>query len=88
MRENTRSHYLACVAGRLFLFHCGLGSRAMLAGVLAMGAFAATSVRFDPASTEIGPFPSDALTVFDSSQKTGRHINLPLPDCESRRAPK
>jgi dienelactone hydrolase len=81
MRENTPSHYLACVAGRLFLFHCGVGSRAMLAGVLAMGAFAATSVRFDPASTEIGPFPSDALTVFDSSQKTGRRINLPLPDC-------
>ena len=53
----------------------------MLAGVLAMGAFAATSVRFDPASTETGPFPSDALTVFDSSQKTGRRINLPLPDC-------
>jgi len=38
---------------------------------------------FDPASPEIGPFPSDALTVPDARQKTGLRMNLPLPDCQA-----
>ncbi|HEY3441233.1 MAG TPA: Ig-like domain-containing protein [Paludibaculum sp.] len=38
-------------------------------------------VQFDPARPEIGPFPSDFLTVEDSAQRTGRRVNLPLPDC-------
>lgn len=41
-------------------------------------------VRFDPANPEIGPFPTDALTVADPSQKTGRRVNLPLPDCAAQ----
>lgn len=31
------------------------------------------------------PFPTDRLTVADESQKTGRRVNLALPDCEGRR---
>ena len=33
-----------------------------------------------------GLFPSDALTVEDAAQKTGRRVNLPLPDCDARPA--
>lgn len=29
-----------------------------------------------------GPFPSDAWTVSDTTQKTGVRVNLPLPDCK------
>lgn len=29
-----------------------------------------------------GPFPSDWFTVPDDAQNTGRHVSLPLPDCE------
>jgi len=29
----------------------------------------------------IGPYPTDALTTPDSTQKNGMHINLPMPDC-------
>jgi hypothetical protein len=31
-----------------------------------------------------GPFPSDRFTVADPSQKTGRRVELPLPDCGTR----
>ncbi len=30
------------------------------------------------------PFPSDALTVADSTQKNGIRVNLPLPDCTAQ----
>jgi len=40
-------------------------------------------VLFDPAVPEVGPFPTDFLTVADRSQKTGLRVNLPLPDCRS-----
>ncbi len=43
--------------------------------------FAATTVLFDPATPETGPFPTDYLTVPDATQKTGIHLNLPLPSC-------
>src|SRR5262245_26272662 len=50
--------------------------------VLPVAAEAKTTVRYVPALPEIGPFPSDVLTVTDSSQKTGRHVNLPAaPAC-------
>jgi dienelactone hydrolase len=39
------------------------------------------TVRFDPSAPEVGPFPSDALTVPDAAQKTGKRIQMPLPDC-------
>ncbi len=45
---------------------------------------AGVTVRFDPLSPEVGPFPSDALTVRDASQKTGKRVNLPLPDCSAQ----
>ncbi|MEJ7608585.1 MAG: hypothetical protein WKF37_20520 [Bryobacteraceae bacterium] len=45
------------------------------------GVLVPVSVLFDPARPEIGPFPTDALTVADTSQKTGLRVNLPLPDC-------
>ena len=42
---------------------------------------AGTTVLFDPLTPSTGPFPSDALTVFDPLQKTGLRINAPVPDC-------
>ncbi len=39
------------------------------------------TVMFDPTNPSTGPYPSDALTVVDQAQKTGRRINLPRPDC-------
>ncbi len=46
---------------------------------------AGTWVRFDPARPEIGPFPSDFLTLADPSQATGLRVNLPaVPDCRTQ----
>ena len=42
---------------------------------------AGVSVLFDPARPEVGPFPTDFLTVPDPAQKTGLRVNLPSPDC-------
>ena len=42
---------------------------------------AGISVLFDPARPEVGPFPTDFLTVPDPAQKTGLRVNLPSPDC-------
>lgn len=50
--------------------------------LLSVSLFGAT-VRFDPRSPEIGPFPTDYLTVRDRAQKTGLRVNLPLPDCKA-----
>ncbi|MGI8988905.1 MAG: alpha/beta hydrolase family protein [Bryobacteraceae bacterium] len=41
-------------------------------------------MRFDPSSPDVGPFPTDFLTVPDTSQKTGLRINLPSPDCTAQ----
>ncbi len=41
-------------------------------------------VQFDPSNPEIGPYPSDFLTVPDSTQLTGRRVNLPLPNCDAQ----
>ena len=43
-----------------------------------------TYVRFDPSNPTVGPYPTDFLTVADPSQKTGRRVNLPLPDCSAQ----
>lgn len=45
---------------------------------------AGTLVRYDPASLEVGPFPSNILSVPDASQSTGLRVNLPLPDCRTQ----
>jgi len=45
-----------------------------------LSAFAA----FDLGNPESGPFPSDRFTVADSSQLTGRRVDLPLPDRVTR----
>ena len=38
-----------------------------------------------PAATRVVQvFPTDALTVADPAQLTGRRIDLPQPDCETR----
>ena len=42
--------------------------------------FAQTTVLFQPSSQQVGPFPTDALTVLNADQKTGRQIDLPLPE--------
>src|SRR6266705_4521973 len=41
-------------------------------------------VQFDPSNPEIGPYPTDFLTVPDSTQLTGRRVNLPLPNCDAQ----
>ncbi|MCU1263407.1 MAG: hypothetical protein JWO80_6292 [Bryobacterales bacterium] len=38
-----------------------------------------TTVLFQPTSSSVGPFPSNALTIQTSTQKTGLQVNLPLP---------
>src|SRR5262249_10367393 len=43
-----------------------------------------TFAAFDLDTPANGPFPSDRFTVADSSQLTGRRVNLPLPDAASR----
>ena len=43
-----------------------------------------TYVRFDPSNPTVGPYPTDFLTVADPFQKTGRRVNLPLPDCSAQ----
>lgn len=56
----------------------------MAAALLSCSAvMAQVRVIFDPASPEVGPFPSDALTIPDARQKTGLRMNLPLPDCQA-----
>jgi hypothetical protein len=45
---------------------------------------AAVHPRFELASLDAAPFPSNAFTVPDSSQLTGRRVNLPQPDCAVR----
>jgi hypothetical protein len=58
-------------------------SRLLVLGLFAPLLTAGTTVLFDPASPSTGPFPTDALTVPDLLQKTGLHLNLPLPPCAS-----
>src|SRR5919202_852815 len=43
-----------------------------------------TFAAFDLSAPNIGPFPSDRFTVADSSQLTGRRVDLPLPDRAAR----
>lgn len=38
-------------------------------------------VEFDPNRPDIGPFPTDFLTVPDAQAPTGLRVNLPLPAC-------
>lgn len=39
-----------------------------------------TVALFQPESPAVGPFPADALTTANTSQNTGRQINLPAPE--------
>ena len=41
---------------------------------------------FDLNAPVAGPFPSDWFTMADNSHNTGRRVNLPMPDCETRRS--
>ena len=51
--------------------------------LLAVNALEARGVRvmFDPQRADVGPFPTDFLTLPDATQRTGKRVNLPLPDC-------
>jgi hypothetical protein len=40
--------------------------------------------RFDLASVNGAPFPSDLYTIADPRNRTGRRVNLPLPHCSTR----
>lgn len=55
-----------------------LGSSALFGG--------GVRVEYNPGVHATGPFPSDALTGEDRSQRTGLRVNLPLPDCQTRGA--
>lgn len=39
------------------------------------------TVSWNPQDPATGPFPTDALTTPDSTQKSGMRVNLPMPDC-------
>jgi pimeloyl-ACP methyl ester carboxylesterase len=39
------------------------------------------TVNWNPQDPTIGPYPTDVLTTPDSTQKNGKRINLPMPDC-------
>src|SRR6516164_1468093 len=41
---------------------------------------------FDLAAVTTSPFPTDRFTVADTSQNTGRRVNLPLPDLITHRS--
>jgi len=43
--------------------------------------------RFDLASVSGAPFPSDLYTTADPRNRTGRRVDLPLPDCSTRPRP-
>jgi dienelactone hydrolase len=60
-------------------------ARSLAAAVLLAGLMPAAGVKvlFNPALPEVGPFPTDALTVSDAAQKTGLRIKMPLPDCQA-----
>ena len=62
---------------------CHLG---LILGVVSFGsglASAGVTVAFNPMVPEIGPFPTDFLTVADPAQKTGLRVNLPLTNCQA-----
>lgn len=40
--------------------------------------------RFDLASVSGAPFPTDLYTIADPRNRTGRRVNMPLPDCSTR----
>ncbi|HEY3442104.1 MAG TPA: Ig-like domain-containing protein [Paludibaculum sp.] len=46
--------------------------------------FAAIGIAGQDVRVAGDPFPTDRLTLPDDTQKTGRRVNLPLPDCEGR----
>jgi len=46
--------------------------------------FAAIGAAGQDVRVAADPFPTDRLTVPDDTQKTGRRVSLPLPDCEGR----
>ena len=46
--------------------------------------FAAMEAAGQDVRVAADPFPTDRFTVLDDTQKTGRRVNLPLPDCEGR----
>ncbi len=54
---------------------------ALLAGLPLWAA--GVKVAFNPMAPEIGPYPTDFLSVADPAQKTGLRINLPLPNCQA-----
>lgn len=56
-----------------------LAVRAFAVSALIAPAWCGTTVLFNPASQQVGPFPSNALTTANSSQKTGLQVNLPAP---------
>lgn len=62
------------MSARVFVFVLAFGSCLWADGV---------TVQFAPDKPDVGPFPTDFLTVPDAAQKTGLRVNLPLPDCTS-----
>lgn len=53
--------------------------RSLALVLLAAVSCPAVTLQFSTGDPSVGPFPSDAFTVSDAAQKTGRRVNIPLP---------
>jgi hypothetical protein len=66
---------------------CGVVAACAAARVNLASSPSAVHPLFDLSTPAGSPFPSDRFTVQDSSQNTGRRVNLPLPpDCAANRS--
>lgn len=53
----------------------------LLVLVSSLSPAAGVTVLSDPRDPNIGPYPTDFLTIEDVHQRTGRRMAMPLPDC-------
>jgi hypothetical protein len=58
---------------------------ALLGPASSLALAAGVRARFDLDDRRGSPFPSDRFTVADTTQNTGLRVNVPKPDCTTRR---
>ena len=63
-------------------FHLLMGVVIVITGASSLLRAEGVRVLFDPHDPEVGPFPTDALTVMDPTRGTGLRVNMPLPVCQ------
>src|SRR5438128_8675936 len=54
--------------------------------LLAAASSPGVTLQFSTTDPSVGPFPSDAFTVADGTQKTGRRVDMPMPPLCTRPA--